>query len=53
MNIQSGGQPVRSLVCMLVLAVALANGIVSYRILPDPNDPAWYPAAEMEGRPRS
>jgi hypothetical protein len=40
-NIESGARRVRSLICMLVLSFALVNGMVSYRIRPDPNAPIW------------
>ncbi len=40
-NIERRGGRVRSLICMLVLSFALANGIVSYRLHPDPNQPMW------------
>ena len=39
-NIQPGARA-RSLISMIVLAFALANGIVGYPILPDPNAPKW------------
>ncbi len=40
-NVESGGGRVRSLICMLVLSFALANGIASYRMQPEPNAPIW------------
>ena len=40
-NIESGSRRIRSVICMLVLAFALANGIISYRELPDPSAPRW------------
>ncbi len=40
-NIESGGRRIRSLTCMLVLSFALANGIVTYRMKPEPGSPIW------------
>ena len=40
-NIESSRGRIRSTISMMILSFALANGIVTYRLPPDPNEPAW------------